>query len=124
MKHWRRWAFVAVALWIAAVTVWALDPASVNVRTELNADGTEQTATVQCDSPLSGNTSPTSALPVVGPGESIGDAPCDNAVSSGRVVYVIDILAGAGVLIFLVMSRGHLDERPEPDLSKTTTALT
>lgn len=123
MKHWRRWAFVVVALWIVAVTVWALNPVSASVRTRLNADGTEQAATVQCDSPVSGNTSATSALPVLGPGESIGNAPCDNAVSSGRTIYVIDILAGVVALILLVASRGHLDERPVRSVSEATAAV-
>src|SRR5436190_6437575 len=111
MKHWRRWALVVVALWIVAVTIWALTPRDATVRTGLNADRSEKTATIQCDSPLSGNSSPTSALPALGQGESIGDAPCHGPVTSGRAIYLMDILAGVGVLIFLVASRGRLDER-------------
>jgi hypothetical protein len=123
MKHWRRWALVVVVLWIVAVTVWALNPISATVRTGLNADGAEKTATVQCDSPLSGNTSPTSALATLGPGESFGGAPCHGPVTSGRTIYIIDLVAAAAALVFLVASRGHLDEREEPGITNTSNAL-
>jgi hypothetical protein len=123
MKHWRRWALGLVLLWIIAVTVWALSPITANVRTALNPDGSEKTASVECDSPLSGNTSPTSALPALGPGESLGDAPCHDPVTSDRTLYIIDLLAAAGIVILLVASRGRLDERPVPTMTNEAAAL-
>ena len=123
MKRWRSWALVVVALWIVAVTVWALKPMNVTVLTGHNADGSDKAATIQCDSPLSGNTSATSALPALGPGESLGDTPCHGPVTSGRTIFIIDLLAGAGVLIFLVASRGRFDERQGSRISDTAAAL-
>jgi len=123
MNHWRRWALGLVLLWIIAVTAWALNPITTNVRTALNADGSEKTASVECDSPLSGNTSPTSALPALGPGESLSDGPCHDPVTSGRTLYIIDLLAAAGIVILLVASRGRLDERPVPTTTNDATAL-
>jgi hypothetical protein len=123
MKHWRRWALGLVLLWIIAVTVWALSPITVNVRTALNADGSEKTVSVECDSPLSGNTTPSSALPTLGPGESMGDAPCHDPVTSDRTLYIIDVLAAAGIVILLVASRGRLDERPAPTNTNEAAAL-
>jgi hypothetical protein len=118
MRHWRGWAFVALALWVVAVTVWALNPITATVHVGLNADGSEQTVTVECDSPLSGNSSPTSALPVLQPGQSFAhDDPCSSPVTSGRTIYIIDILVGAAALVLLVASRGRLDQRPEPSVS-------
>jgi hypothetical protein len=115
MKHWRSWVLVGVALWVVAVTVWALNPMSVVVTTGVNADGTQKTATVQCDSPLSGNTSPTAALPTLGSGESLRDAPCEGPVTSARTMYVIDILVAAGILVLLAASRRHSDRRHASD---------
>jgi len=123
MKHWRRWAVLVVGLWIALVTVWALNPVTATVRTGVNADKSEKTASVQCDSPLSGNTSPTSALPALEPGQAFSDEPCKGPVTSGRVIYVIDVLVAVGLLILLVASRGRLDERPEPTNPADATAL-
>jgi len=102
MRDWRRWALVGVTLWIVAVTFWALNPMSVNVRTGVNADGTEKNAVVECDSPLSGNTSPTADLPPLGAGESFGDEPCKAPVTSGRTMYAIDIVVAVGVVLLVV----------------------
>jgi hypothetical protein len=110
MRDWRRWALVGVTLWIVAVTFWALNPMSVNVRTGVNADGTEKNAVVECDSPLSGNTSPTADLPTLGAGESLGNAPCKDPVTSGRTMYAIDIVVAAGVVL-LVVAIGRRSER-------------
>jgi hypothetical protein len=124
MRHWRRWALVAVALWIVVATVWAFKPISATVVTGLNADGSEKTATVQCDSPLSGNTSPTEAVPTLGPRQSFGDAPCHGPVTGGRTMYFIDIAVALALLVFLVRSRGRFDERPERISTDETAALT
>ncbi|HEY3672259.1 MAG TPA: hypothetical protein VGN51_15090, partial [Acidimicrobiia bacterium] len=121
--HWRRWALLVVALWIVAVTVWALKPLDATVITGANADGSDKSATVHCDSPISGNTSPTSVLPTLGHGESIGDAPCHGPVTSGRTMYFIDLAAGAGIVVLLIASRGRLDERPEQTESDSVAAL-
>jgi hypothetical protein len=110
MRDWRRWVLVGVAVWIVAITFWALNPISATVRTGVNADGTEKTATVECDSPLSGNTSPTADLPTVGSGESLASAPCDGPVTTGRTMYVIDILVAVGV-VFVVVASGRRSDR-------------
>ena len=123
MRHWRTWALAAVVVWIAVVTIWAFQPIDATVITGHAADGSDKTATVACDSPLSGNTSPTSALPELGRGEAFGDAPCDNAVTSGRTIYVIDVVCGIALVILLLASRGHLDERVEPTVADATAAL-
>jgi hypothetical protein len=122
MRHWRTWALVVVVLWIAVVTVWAVRPLDATVITGHTADGSDKTATVECDSPLSGNTSPTSALPALGSGEAFGDAPCHDAVSSGRAIYVIDVVCGVALLILLLASRGRFDERSDPTVADATTA--
>ena len=122
MRHWRTWALAAVVVWIVIVTIWAFQPVDATVITGHAADGSDKTATVQCDSPLSGNTSPTSALPTLGHGEALGDEPCHDAVTSGRTIYVIDVICGVAVLILVLASRGRLDERPEPTVSETATA--
>jgi hypothetical protein len=110
MRDWRRWALIGVTLWIVAVTFWALHPISANVRTGVNADGTEKNAVVECDSPLSGNTSPTADLPTLGAGESFGSAPCKDPVTSGRTMYAIDIVVAVGVVL-LVIAIGRRSER-------------
>jgi hypothetical protein len=102
--------FVGVALWIAVVTIWAFGPMSANVHTGVAADGKETTATVQCDSPLSGNSSPTQALPTLGAGQSIGDPPCESPVNSGRAVYIFDVIVAVGI-VFVVIAVGRRSNR-------------
>ena len=126
MRDWRRWALVGVTLWIVAVTFWALSPMSANVRTGGNADGTEKSATVECDSPLSGNTSPTADLPTLGSGESLGSAPCEDPVTSGRTMYAIDIVVAVAIVL-LVVAIGRRSERrtatePAAPQASTTSA--
>jgi hypothetical protein len=125
MKHWRSWVLVGVVLWVVAVTVWALNPMSAVVTIGVNADGTQKTATVQCDSPLSGNTSPTSALPTIGSGESLNDALCEGPVTSARTMYVVDMVVAAGILMLLVASRRYSDRRHAADatLPEETTVV-
>ena len=105
MRDWRKWALVIVTLWIAAATLWALTPMSVTVHTGVNADGTERTATIECDSPLSGNTSPTQELPTLGAGQSLGSEPCARAVTSGRTLYLLDLVVTALVLAVVAATR-------------------
>jgi hypothetical protein len=114
-KHWRTWVLLAIALWVVAVTAWALNPMSVVVTTGVNADGTQTTATVQCDSPLSGNTSPTEALPTLSSGESLSHNPCEGPVTSARTMYAIDMVVAAGILMLLVAIRRHSDRRQAAD---------
>ena len=102
MRDWRKWVFVGVALWMAVVTIWAFQPMSVNVRTGVGPDGQEKTATIQCDAPLSGNTSPTQSPPTLGAGQSIGNAPCESPVNSARALYVFDVIVAVGVVVLAI----------------------
>jgi hypothetical protein len=107
MRNWRTAALVVVVLWMVLVALWAVDPMTISVTVAKNADGSDITATVQCDSPLSGNTNPTGALPTLPAGQAVGHAPCDGPVTSARAVFFLDVLVTAGVVLALVISRRH-----------------
>ena len=117
MKHWRSWVLVGVAVWVVAVTIWALNPMTAVVTIGVNADGTQKTVTVECDSPLSGNTAPTAVPPALSSGESLNDALCEDPVTSARTMYVVDMVIAAGILMLLVASRRHFDRRHATDAS-------
>jgi len=105
MKNWRRWAFIALALWIVSVTWWALAPTSAAVHTGFGPNKLETTATVECDSPLSGNTSPTQPLPNLAPGQAFGASPCLLPVNDARGIYVVDVVAALGVAFVVIATR-------------------
>lgn len=121
MKNWRLWALAVITAWIICVALWAVQPMTVSVRVGTKLDGTEKTASVQCDSPLSGNTEPTDALPTFSnPRFAVRGAPCENPVTSGRTMFVVDVViaAAALVLVSAVHRRGH------PSTSDGTPATT
>jgi len=108
VKDWRRWVLVALALWIVAVAWWAAKPMTDNVRTSVaTATHAETVASVQCDSPLSGNTSPNAALPGLNAGQSFDRAPCELPINDGRIIFVIDVVVTVVVLFALIATRRH-----------------
>ena len=105
VRNWRRWVFIALVLWIVAVTWWALKPISAAVHTGFGPNKLETTATVECDSPLSANTSPTQPLPSLASGQAFGASPCSLPVNNARGIYVIDVVAALGVAFFVIATR-------------------
>ena len=114
VRHWRTWTLVIAVGWIAVVTFWALQPMTIDVRVGTNPDGSDRSSVVECDSPLSGNTDPTSALPPLAAGEAFGDAPCDGPVTSARTLYVLDVVVAAGIVLLVLLVRRRSDD-PEGD---------
>jgi hypothetical protein len=112
MRNWRTWAFLGVVVWIVCVGFWVTQPMTVTVTVGLNPDGSAKTATVECDSPLSGNTDPTSALPDLAAGESFSEAPCDRPITSGRTLFALDVVLAVVALLLIALVRRRHD--PEP----------
>ena len=50
-------------------------------------------------------------------GESLGDAPCEGPVTSGRTIYVIDVVVAVGVVVLVIASGRRSDRRTGTDVA-------
>ncbi len=126
MNRWRSWLLGGLIVWIAIVAWWAVTPITDTVPTGSvpNKDKVPVATVqaVQCDSPLSGNTSPTGALPVLKPdSRSYQRTPCKLPHQNDRVIFAVDVLLVLGVLIVLVKT-WKPPEREPSQLADASTA--
>jgi hypothetical protein len=104
---WRKWLLGGLLVWIAIVAWWAVTPLSDTVPTGLvtikKVANTPTSQTVQCASPLSGNTKPTEPLPVLKPDtRSYQRDPCKLPHQNDRLILIVDVVLVIGVLIILL----------------------
>jgi hypothetical protein len=99
VKRWRVWVLVALLAWMLVVTWWAMQPVTDSVDTGVVRNAfTSQT--VQCDSPLSGNTKPTEPLPPLHGTREYQRTPCKLPIENGRLIFWVDVaFALIGVVI-------------------------
>jgi hypothetical protein len=100
MRRWRRWVLVALLVWIGLVVWWATKPVTDAVPTGL-VKGVETTRTVQCDSPLSGNTTSPEPLPELAKHRAYGRSPCELPIQNDRWILWIDIGVVVGGVVAL-----------------------
>jgi hypothetical protein len=104
MRRWRRWVLVTLLIWIGIVVWWATRPVTDAVPTGI-VKGVETSQKVQCDSPLSGNTTSPDPLPKLhtppGPWvRAYERTPCTMPIENDRMILWADIaLVVVGVVI-------------------------
>lgn len=111
MKDWRKWVLASVVLWIVVVALWTARPITAVVHTGFTEPGHVATvATVHCHSPLSGNASPTRALPELKAGQAFDGAPCELPIRSDRALFAIDCVIAVMVIVvvFAAWQRSNL----------------
>jgi hypothetical protein len=92
---------VALLVWIGVVIWWAAKPLTDSVPTGTVKD-VETSQKVQCDSPLSGNTTSPDPLPELAKGRAYERTPCAQPIHNDRWILWIDIaLVVAGVVILV-----------------------
>jgi hypothetical protein len=112
VKDWRKWVLATTVLWIIIVAFWTTRPMTAVVHTGFTEPGhLETVAAVQCDSPLSGNTSPTETLPELKAGRAFDSAPCELPIENGRVIFAIDCLMAVGVVVVVVGTQQRSNAR-------------
>ena len=100
------WVLIVLVGWIVVVAIWASRPISDTVSTGIiknvkTGELVETYRTVQCESPLSGNTKST-ALPVLHGGRSYQQAPWEMPIQQGRIIFALDIAVVLAALVILV----------------------
>lgn len=101
MRRWRRWVLVVVLVWVGVVVWWATKPVTDSVFTGTTADGVETSHNVQCDSPLSGNTTSPDPLPELAKGRAYDRTPCELPIQNGRIILGVDIAVALIVIVIL-----------------------
>ena len=95
------WVLVALVGWIVVVAIWASRPISDTVPTG-TIKNVETNQTVQCDSPLSGNTTSTAPLPVLHGARSYERPPCDMPIHNGRIIFWVDVAVVLAAVVILL----------------------
>jgi hypothetical protein len=117
MRRWRKWVLVALLVWIGLVVWWATRPITDAVPTGL-VKGVETSQKVQCDSPLSGNTTSPDPLPELPKGRAFERTPCEMPIHNDRWILWADIaLAVVGVVILAKTWKPGVDAETPEDLA-------
>jgi hypothetical protein len=117
MRRWRRWVLVALLVWIGLVVWWATKPVTDAVPTGL-VKGVETSQAVQCDSPLSGNTTSPDPLPELARRRAYERTPCGLPIHNDRWILWTDIaLVLGGVVILAKTWKPGATSEPSDDMA-------
>jgi hypothetical protein len=114
MRRWRTWLVVTLAVWIVVVAWWATRPVTDAVPTGTVAN-VETSQTVQCDSPLSGNTTATAPLPELSHRRAYERTPCALPIHNDRMILWVDIALVFIAAVILVKTWKAGTTAPEAD---------
>jgi hypothetical protein len=92
--------WLVLAVWVAAVAIWATRPATDHVPTGV-VDGVNTSLVVTCNAPLDGSPGPAEPLPAVELPRQLQHIPCEAQHRNNQIALVIDAvvaLAAAALL--------------------------